>query len=200
MPRTKEQYEEMRNATKQKIEAAAMHLFVHKGFGATSVQDIADRAGISIGLLYRHYKTKESLFRELAEFALAGLNRMIAMFESDGSPKEMIGRFVDEIYNDMTTGEELANLLILMAESILSEGGSEPGEAARLSGKMFQATSGMIEKGQALGQFRPGDPLELALYFYSALHGLAVMKVTLKSGFVMPSPSILTAFLFKEGE
>ncbi|WP_335633118.1 helix-turn-helix domain-containing protein [Brevibacillus formosus] len=38
-----------------------MQLFVQKGFGSTNVQDIADTAGISIGLMYRHYKSKETL-------------------------------------------------------------------------------------------------------------------------------------------
>ena len=37
MPRTKEQCEEMRKATRDKIQLAAMRLFVQKGFGATGV-------------------------------------------------------------------------------------------------------------------------------------------------------------------
>ena len=39
----------------------------------------------------------------------------------------------------------------------------------------------------------------MAVLFYSALQGLANMKVILKNDFVMPSPSVLTLFLFKEG-
>lgn len=48
----------------KEIQSAAMQLFVQKGYGSTNVQDIADTAGISIGLLYRHYKSKETLFDE----------------------------------------------------------------------------------------------------------------------------------------
>jgi len=48
-----------------------MQLFVQKGYDSTNVQDIADTAGISIGLLYRHYKSKETLFDELVDYALA---------------------------------------------------------------------------------------------------------------------------------
>ena len=55
MPRTKEQFENMRKATRDKIQLAAMKLFVQKGFGSTCVHEIADLAGISIGLLYRQY-------------------------------------------------------------------------------------------------------------------------------------------------
>jgi AcrR family transcriptional regulator len=44
MPRTKQQNEQIRNATREKIQSAAMQLFVQKGFGSTNVQDIADLA------------------------------------------------------------------------------------------------------------------------------------------------------------
>lgn len=65
MPQTKEQFEEIRNKTREKIQLATMQLFVQKGYISTNVQEIADLADISIGLLYRHYKGKEELFNEL---------------------------------------------------------------------------------------------------------------------------------------
>lgn len=201
MPRTKKQFEEMRNATKEKIQSAAMRLFVQKGFGSTNVQEIADLAGISIGLLYRHYKTKEQLFSELVEFSLTGIQTVTDLFGRDDSPKKLIGHFVNEIYNDMINGEELANLLILMTQSFLSgEANVRQDEIARLNGNMLRATADLIGRGQKLGEFRSGNPHEMAVFFYSAVQGLAVMKITLKDGFTMPSPTMLTAFLYKDGE
>jgi AcrR family transcriptional regulator len=123
LPRTKEQFEEMRNATRDKIHSAAMQLFVHQGFGSTNVQEIADTAGISIGLLYRHYKTKDQLFNELVAYAVEGLKRNIAFFESDQSPKKLMAQFVDEVYTDLMNGEELAILLILINQSLLAGAG-----------------------------------------------------------------------------
>ncbi|WP_456290192.1 TetR/AcrR family transcriptional regulator [Paenibacillus sp. AK002] len=202
MPRTKEQYEEMRNATRQKIQSAGMRLFVQKGFGSTNVQDIADAAGISIGLLYRHYKTKDSLFNELVEFALNGLTQIIQTFEDADSPKKLMTQFVDEIYHDMQDGEELANLLILMNQLFFSGDGAnrKQAEVLEVNGRLLRSTAALIKKGQESGDFRSGDPQEMAVLFYSALQGLADMKVILKNNFVMPSPSVLTLFLFKEGE
>lgn len=202
MPRTKEQYEEMRNATRQKIQSAGMRLFVQKGFGSTNVQDIADAAGISIGLLYRHYKTKDSLFNELVEFALNGLTQIIQTFEDADSPKKLMTKFVDEIYHDMQDGEELANLLILMNQLFFSGDGAnrKQAEVLEVNGRLLRSTAALIKKGQESGDFRSGDAHEMAVLFYSALQGLADMKVILKNNFVMPSPSVLTLFLFKEGE
>ncbi|WFA09234.1 TetR/AcrR family transcriptional regulator [Tissierella sp. Yu-01] len=201
MPRTKEQFEEMRKATRDKIQFAAMQLFVQKGFGSTNVQEIADLADISIGLLYRHYKTKEELFNELVDYSSEGIKEIINLFEQEYSPKKLIKQFVDVVYNDMKNDEELANLLVLLAQSFLSGAANiKQDEIIQLNIKALQATAKLIERGQSLGEFRPGNPYELAEYFYSAIQGLAVMKITLKDRFIMPSPSVITAFLFKEGE
>jgi AcrR family transcriptional regulator len=201
MPRTKEQFEEMRKATRDKIQSAAMKLFVQKGFGSTNVQEIADLAGISIGLLYHQYKTKEELFSDLVEYSLTGIKNITDLFEQNNSPKKLISQFVWEVYNDMINGEELANLLILMAQSFLSGAANlNQDKIIQLDIKMLQITAKLIERGQELGEFRPGNPYELAEFFYSTIQGLAMMKISLKDNFIMPSPSVLTAFLFTEGE
>ena len=196
MPRTKEQCEEMRKATRDKIKLAAMRLFVQKGYGSTSVHEISDLAGISIGLLYRQYKTKEELFNDLVEYSLTRIKNIIDFFEKDELPRELVNQFVYEVYNDIINGEELANLLILMAQSFLS-GAANPkqNEIIELDTKMLQATANCIERGQELGEFRPGNAKELATLFYSAVQGMAMMKISLKESFIMPSPSIITSIL-----
>lgn len=50
---------------KQELMDVAMHLFSLKGFAQTSVQEIAQAAGISKGAFYKHYESKDSLFIEL---------------------------------------------------------------------------------------------------------------------------------------
>jgi hypothetical protein len=110
-------------------------------------------------------------------------------------------QFINEIYNDMINGEELANLLILMKQAVLLGGTSlKQDEALQLNTKMLHATAELIKRGQELGEFRSGDPYEMAMFFYSAIQGLAEMKVVLKSRFVMPSSCILAAFLYEEKE
>ncbi|CAM4295493.1 AcrR family transcriptional regulator [Paenibacillus endophyticus] len=201
MPRSKEQFEEMRNATRKKIHSAAMQLFAHQGFGLTNVQDIADTAGVSIGLLYRHYKTKDQLFNELVAYAVEGLKRNITFFESDQSPRMLLAQFVDEVYTDMINGEELAHLLILINQSLLAGAATASEhyeEILQVNAKLLDSTAELIRKGQQLGEFYSGDAQEMASLFYASIQGLAQMKVLLKSNFTMPSPSLLTAFLLKE--
>ena len=58
-----------RNA-KPKIERAAVTLFIEEGVDAATTRQIAERAGVSEGALYRHYKGKE----ELAEALFMGFH------------------------------------------------------------------------------------------------------------------------------
>ncbi|HUF10395.1 MAG TPA: TetR/AcrR family transcriptional regulator [Rhodothermales bacterium] len=60
--------------SRQQILDAALELFSHKGYGATSVQDIATAAGISKGNLYHHFPEKETIFRALLDRYFAALS------------------------------------------------------------------------------------------------------------------------------
>ncbi|MFJ7407631.1 MULTISPECIES: TetR/AcrR family transcriptional regulator [unclassified Lysinibacillus] len=53
---------------KKKILAAALNEFSEKGYSATSVDDIINRANISKGLIYTYFKSKEEIFLQLAEY------------------------------------------------------------------------------------------------------------------------------------
>jgi AcrR family transcriptional regulator len=53
--------------TRDRIEAAAIQLFVEKGVAETTVRDIAHATGLSEGALYRHFTGKEQLVWQLFE-------------------------------------------------------------------------------------------------------------------------------------
>jgi AcrR family transcriptional regulator len=46
---------------------AALELFSRQGYRATSIRDIAARAGVSTGNVYHHFRDKETIFRELLD-------------------------------------------------------------------------------------------------------------------------------------
>ena len=74
--------------TKERIERAAIGLFVQKGVAETTVRDIATAVDISDGALYRHFVGKEELVWELFErhyVAFAG--RLQALADSEGSAR-----------------------------------------------------------------------------------------------------------------
>jgi AcrR family transcriptional regulator len=59
--------EERSEKSKQHILDAALKLFSHNGYGATSVRDIAEEAKLSKGNVYHHFPDKETIFRALLD-------------------------------------------------------------------------------------------------------------------------------------
>jgi AcrR family transcriptional regulator len=53
--------------SRSQILDSALKLFSHKGYGATSVRDIAEEAGLSKGNVYHHFPDKETIFRALID-------------------------------------------------------------------------------------------------------------------------------------
>jgi len=66
-----------RNA-RPKIERAALKLFVHEGVDAATTREIAEKAGVSEGALYRHYKGKDELALSLFMETHNRLGQMMA--------------------------------------------------------------------------------------------------------------------------
>jgi AcrR family transcriptional regulator len=61
------QQEERSERSRGQILEAALKLFSHRGYGATSVRDIAEGAGVSKGNVYHHFPDKETIFRSLLD-------------------------------------------------------------------------------------------------------------------------------------
>lgn len=51
--------------TRQAIEEAAYNLFLEQGYSATSMRQIAEKAGIALGGVYNYFKGKDEIFQEL---------------------------------------------------------------------------------------------------------------------------------------
>ncbi|MEO1263079.1 MAG: TetR/AcrR family transcriptional regulator [Bacteroidota bacterium] len=58
-------FEMLRQSSKERIETAALELFAHNGYGHTSISQIAKAAGISKGLMYNYYESKEELLKAI---------------------------------------------------------------------------------------------------------------------------------------
>jgi AcrR family transcriptional regulator len=53
--------------SREQVLEAALHLFSTQGYRATSVREIAERAGVSTGNVYHHFPDKETIFRILLD-------------------------------------------------------------------------------------------------------------------------------------
>lgn len=72
-------FQEKRELSINKLTDAALHLFSTQGYEATSIRAIATEAGISLGLLYNYFKSKDELLEEIFKRGIADIN---ASFEA----------------------------------------------------------------------------------------------------------------------
>jgi AcrR family transcriptional regulator len=79
-PRTPEQFEEMREDRKTLIMDVALEHFAKEGYHKTTINHIAKHAGMSKGLMYNYFTSKESL---LFEIIMRSVNEMYADFDRD---------------------------------------------------------------------------------------------------------------------
>jgi AcrR family transcriptional regulator len=88
------QREEKSERSRRAVLDAALQLFARQGYRATTMREIADRAGVSTGNVYHHFPDKEAIFRELiAEYLeLTATPRFPFMRALYG-----VGRFPDNI-------------------------------------------------------------------------------------------------------
>jgi len=76
-PRTKKQFENIREEKKKLIMTVALELFGSDGYHTTSISDIARKADISKGLLYNYFDSKEELIREIINSGIDKLAKLI---------------------------------------------------------------------------------------------------------------------------
>lgn len=69
-PKTAEAQQKVRDQSRKKILNAALEVFAHKGFHASSVDEIARKAKISKGLVYNYFDTKEDLLKQVINEAM----------------------------------------------------------------------------------------------------------------------------------
>lgn len=95
-PRTKEQFESIREEKKKLIFETALDLFALEGYHSTSINKIAKKANISKGLLYNYFESKEAL---LIEILTSGFNEMMQNF--DPNQDEVLSE--EEMLNFLTS-------------------------------------------------------------------------------------------------
>lgn len=72
---------EQARETRRKIIAAAGELFTEQGYSATTLQQVADRAGVAVQTIYFVFRNKRTLLKELADVTVAGDDEPVATMD-----------------------------------------------------------------------------------------------------------------------
>lgn len=97
MPVTPAPRKRRKEARPSELTAAALDLFVEKGFAATRLEDVAARAGVSKGTLYLYFDSKEALFKTVIQEGILPIvaeNEAIAA-QHTGSSFDLLEKLLD---------------------------------------------------------------------------------------------------------
>lgn len=96
-PRSDEQFEEIRQQSRQKIRETALELFSRQGYHSTSISQIAKAAGVSKGLLYNYFHSKDDLLQKLVEEeVMEGEAALDMALQSSLSPYQQLELLIEE--------------------------------------------------------------------------------------------------------
>lgn len=151
-----------KDARPGEIAAAALELFVERGFATTRLDDVAERAGVSKGTVYLYFDSKEALFKSAVEAAMApAIEAAEALASESGRPAvELLRCFVMGWWQMIGT-TSLAGLPKLL----VAEAGNFPEMASwfyeSIMRRAKSAMARIVALGIERGEFRAMDP-ELA--------------------------------------
>ena len=147
-----------KDARPEEIIAAALDLFVERGFAATRLDDVAARAGVSKGTLYLYFENKEDLFKAVVRGnVLPVLQHGEALVENfPGSSTELARQLVRGWW-DMTGSTKIAGIPKL----IIAEAGNFPDLAKFYYDEVILRALSMfrrvLQRGIDAGEFREVD-------------------------------------------
>lgn len=147
-----------KEARPSELTAAALDLFVEKGFAATRLDDVAARAGVSKGTLYLYFNSKEALFKAVIEEGivptLAAAEQQLA--EHSGTARELLRQLLFGWWRQI--GE---TRLAGVPKLIVSESSNFPAIAQFYYDNVIvrgrALLRSVLERGIAQGEFRALD-------------------------------------------
>lgn len=112
MPRTEKQNAEIRERTKALILDASLRLFAQKGYHGTSINDIAKEAGISKGLAYNYFPSKQAIAEGIIQNMLKIGEELAKEFYKPVDPFERLDNMLEASFNYIKENEDYWKLIL----------------------------------------------------------------------------------------
>lgn len=181
---------------REQIKRAALKVFAKHGIDGTKMSMIASEAGISQGLSYRYFSSKEEIFTLLVEEAIDEAQAAIAAIgQLPGSPKEQFKAFTQKM---LDAHHKYYFMLIQHAMS----SGEVPAQAKQAierysPNETIDRLVPLFVRGQQTGEFCDGDPHTLLLLYLSVISGLMLQDFPDGSDFFLQQVDMLMKIILK---
>ena len=162
--------------SRRRILDAARDIFFCDGFMNANLDDVAQRAGVAKGTLYRYFDNKADLYvavlAEDGEIFAKKMRECVAAPDLD--PPDLIRRVGRFYFEHWTTNREYFQIFwALENQSVIGElPGGVVDEVTKLWEQCVQIVAELVQRGVAEGCFRACDPWEVADILWTLANGV----------------------------
>jgi AcrR family transcriptional regulator len=170
-PKLSKEYSDLR---KRQILMAGWECFIDRGYGETTVREIAKRMNASTGVIYNYFKGKEEILEGIQEWSIENNKKIFSQMSREGSVRKAMKRFFE---NNFECGPiEDVKRSIRGNISVLSEGLRKQNIRAVFNssyGFMVENLSRFFRAGKGKKEISSDvDPTAMAGFFIALLLGV----------------------------
>jgi AcrR family transcriptional regulator len=178
------------------IVAAASDEFTEQGYAATKMVDIARRAGMSVGALYRHFDSKEAIFLSIMLDASVVLVERMKVAAQVTDPAERLGALIATTLAFIEERRGMFQAFHQLGDADRASCAALHDQALETRDQTHAMMRTAITDGIADGTFRDDVDIEDQLAFVSgAIHGFLETWMRDDAAFQLTSKSRLIASL-----
>lgn len=169
-----------RGEAKRLLLGAARKLFAHKDYRSTTTRDIADEAGVTEYLLFRHFGSKAGLFREALVLPFTGFvddfgRKWQSIVPEDTVEEDLARQFVGDLYDLFV--EHRGLVLTLMASDNLPEDEAVAAGIADIR-RAFEVLGDISADGMRKRGMQPRQPDLRAQSTVAMIYGMVALRST----------------------
>ncbi len=169
-PRTEEQNEQIKEVRKASILDAALHMFAEEGYYSASISKIAKRAGVSKGLMYNYFESKEELLKDLLDSVFDSIMDSMGVVAGEEITDELLTKHINLSFDTLV--KDRANWKLYF--SMITQPNVMELAMTRMSSKVEPYMSSLIKYFEKKGH---KDALVKARYYTATLDGIQMQAL-----------------------
>lgn len=143
---------------------------MERGYYGTKTSQISRRAGISEGLLFHYFPTKEILLEELINIGLEGMCMSMQINAKNGL--DFFYQFTTMLFLQAEKNSFIEQMFVFMGHVVLAEDIPEKLRELASSVDTISYCQSWVESGQQDGSIRKGNVMSLSNMYWCAIHGI----------------------------
>ena len=169
MGRKRNQTEPGNGSVRQRLLEGAAELFTQKGYAATTVREIVAAASVTKPVLYYYFRNKEGIYLELMQGSFAKMDDLLAGSREDqGTVTQRVLSLCDRLYFLFMEHVKVARVMYAIYYG--PHQGAPFFDFDAYHTKFREAVRRLIEEGIRKGEFRRGNPEEMAWAIIGAIN------------------------------